>query len=582
MASTEQPESARQRSPIVRSLARVWRWIARPHASVTEIGARRQAQLMMALALALSVPELVGILVVSLTVPGALTQNTVLAALVIICWVSYALGRTRFYRVGSVLLVVGVAASGYALSLAGSEDPSNALYSTLPLALIMASALFPLWGLVALLAATVVATGQLPMFVPGIAMTDAGRDAGVLVAIGVLLIVVTVFRNSLERTRLQDLRMANEELTAVRGTLEQRVEERTAELERRSTYMAASADVSGAASSILDSEQLIREVVDLIRERFGLYYVGLFLVDSAREWAVLRAGTGTAGQAMLARGHRLRVDEGSMIGWCITNARARVALEAGEDAVRLATAELPETRSEAALPMRSRGRVVGALTVQGDRPGIFGTDTTLVLQAMADQVAVALENASLYAESQAALEAERRAYGELSQRAWLDLLQARPDAGYVFDGGEMRPSGEEWAPEMVQAVESAMVVEGGDLALPTLTIPLTVRNQVVGVMNVAKREIGQEWTADERAFLEAVGEQLGLALEGARLYRETQQSAARERTVAEVTSRMREPLDLDDVLRTGVDEIRQALDLDQLVLRLVAADGQRQQEGRPA
>jgi nitrogen fixation/metabolism regulation signal transduction histidine kinase len=128
------------------------------------------------------------------------------------------------------------------------------------------------------------------------------------------------------------------------GGLEQRVNERTGELERRSAYLQASTEVGRAASSILDSDQLIRRAVELIRERFDLYYVGLFLVDETREWAVLQAGTGEAGRAMLARGHRLRVGEG-MVGWSVAHAQARIALEAEEDAVRKVAPELPETRS---------------------------------------------------------------------------------------------------------------------------------------------------------------------------------------------------------------------------------------------
>ncbi|NIV38224.1 MAG: hypothetical protein GWN58_55050, partial [Anaerolineae bacterium] len=94
------------------------------------------------------------------------------------------------------------------------------------------------------------------------------------------------------------------------GGLEHQVAERTRDLARRTAYLEATADVGRAASSILETGQLIEEVVELIRERFDLYYVGLFEVDPGREWAILRAGTGAAGRAMLARGHRIRVGDG--------------------------------------------------------------------------------------------------------------------------------------------------------------------------------------------------------------------------------------------------------------------------------
>jgi GAF domain-containing protein len=162
--------------------------------------------------------------------------------------------------------------------------------------------------------------------------------------------------------------------------------------------------VGQTATSYLEAEALIQQVTDLIKDQFGLYYVGLFVVDERNEWAELRAGTGEAGQKMLAREHRLRVGDG-MIGWSIANAQARVALDTGTDAVRFDNPDLPDTRSEAAIPMRSRGRVLGALSVQSTKGAAFDQDTIVVLQTMADQVAVAVDNARLFAAAQEALEA---------------------------------------------------------------------------------------------------------------------------------------------------------------------------------
>ncbi|MBU0702960.1 MAG: GAF domain-containing protein [Chloroflexi bacterium] len=365
-----------------------------------------------------------------------------------------------------------------------------------------------------------------------------------------------------------------DELAGVIGSLEQRVAERTADLERRSAYLEASAEVAHAATSILNPDQLIQQTVELIRERFGFYYVGLFQLDERREWAVLRAGTGEAGRAMLARGHRMRIGEG-MIGWSIANAQARIALDVGEDAVRLATTELADTRSEAALPLRSRGQVLGALSVQDDQPDAFDEDILTVLQTMADQVAIALDNARLLAESQKALMAERRVYGESSRRVWAEMLGARADWGYLYAGHAVAPSTGDWRPEMVQAAETGQTVQSIEPAKgengagePTLVIPLRARDQVVGALRFQKGESDQAWTAEEVALLEILTEQLGVTLESARLYQDTQRRAARERLTGEITTRMRETLDMDTVLRTAVREVRQALGLPEVVVRL--------------
>lgn len=182
--------------------------------------------------------------------------------------------------------------------------------------------------------------------------------------------------------------------------LEQRVAERTAELERRAVQLTTAADVSRAASSTLDTERLLSQTAELIADRFNLYYVGLFLVDGEGEWAILQAATGEAGRQMMAQGHRLMVGGVSMVGWCTANAQARVALDVGEEAVRFDNPLLPDTRSEMALPLISRGRVLGALDVQSTKEAAFDEADISVMQTMADQIANAIGNARLFEEAQ--------------------------------------------------------------------------------------------------------------------------------------------------------------------------------------
>ena len=353
------------------------------------------------------------------------------------------------------------------------------------------------------------------------------------------------------------------------GTLEQRVADRTRDLEKRSVYLEAAAEVGRAVTSIIDADKLIRQVVELIRERFGLYYVGLFLADEQAEWAVLRAGTGDAGRAMLARGHRIQVGEG-MIGWSVAHAEARVALEVGSDAVRLASPELPDTRSEAALPLRSRGQVLGALTVQHVESGAFDPDTLAVLQTMADQVAVALDNARLFAQSQAALEAERRAYGEIGRQAWAELLQTWEGRGYLYAQQAITSARGEWRPEMLRAQRTGQIVQsnGGEGAV--LAVPIKLRDQVLGVLRLNKGTSGETWSPDEVALLEELALQLSVALESARLYSDTQRRASREQMMGELTARMRESLDVETVLKTAVREMREALSVAEVEVHLTA------------
>jgi GAF domain-containing protein len=354
----------------------------------------------------------------------------------------------------------------------------------------------------------------------------------------------------------QAFNQMTEQLLESIGNLERRVFDRTRDLEQRSNQLLAAADVGRAASSVLDIDQLIHEVVGVIRERFELYYVGLFLVDEAKEWALLRAGTGEAGAIMLSRHHRIRVGQG-MIGWSIANAQPRVALEAGKDAVRLATSELPETRSEAAIPLRVRGQTIGAITVQDTQPDRFDEASIASLQTMADLVSVAIDNARLYTETQVALETSRRAYGEASSKSWQEQIQkaigfrSTEQGTRRFDGSNI---------QMGDADDRS--------SGKTLSVPIKVRDIVVGELITRKSGEGDEWYPEEITMIESIVEQLGVALEGARLYEETQRRAAYEQLTREISTRIRETLDIENVLQTSTFELRHSIDLEEVEVRL--------------
>jgi signal transduction histidine kinase len=203
-----------------------------------------------------------------------------------------------------------------------------------------------------------------------------------------------------------------------------------AALERRNTHLQTAAEVSRATSGLLDPDELIRRVVDLVHDRFELYYTGLFLVDQTGEWgcdqngqpepgrwAVLRAGTGEAGHKMLEKRHKLEVGDTSMIGWCIAHKQARVAADVDEDVVRFDNPFLPETRSELALPLISRGEAIGAMTIQSNKEAAFSNEDITALQTMVDQLANAITNAHLYRHAQREIIERKRAEEALRQHA---------------------------------------------------------------------------------------------------------------------------------------------------------------------
>lgn len=177
------------------------------------------------------------------------------------------------------------------------------------------------------------------------------------------------------------------------------------------------AEVAAATTSILDVDELIQKSVNLIKERFDLYYVGLFLTDPETNYSILRAGTGEAGRVQLERKHRLPIGGQSLIGGASRDGKARIIQDVTANKEWRPNPVLPDTRSELAIPLRVRDRVIGALTVQNVKPNAYSPELISTLQTMCDQLAVAIENAQLltYAEARAL---RQRELNEISSRLY--------------------------------------------------------------------------------------------------------------------------------------------------------------------
>lgn len=359
--------------------------------------------------------------------------------------------------------------------------------------------------------------------------------------------------------------------------LEERVAARTEDLERRAVQLQAAADVSRAAASLRDLDELLSQVTHLVSESFGFYHVGIFLLDDAGEYAVLRAANSQGGKAMLSHNHKLRAAQQGIVGY-VTGAREpRIALDVGDDAHHFQNPFLPETRSEMALPLIVGGELLGVIDVQSKAESAFSSEDIEVLQVLADQVAIALQNARLFQELQDKLRETKNLYKLYSQEAWSQKSSAESIASFQYDRIQvsMAPK-KQLSPAVIEQLAHGQTVllshgdNGNQTSPPRLITPIAIHGQTIGFISFEKEKTDQAWSTDEIKLVETVTGQVSLTLENVRLLDETQSRAERERLVGEITSRMRESLNLETVLQTAVQEIGAALGLDEAIVSLNA------------
>ena len=300
------------------------------------------------------------------------------------------------------------------------------------------------------------------------------------------------------------------------------------ETQRRAAQLAVSAEVARVATTLHDLPELLRTTVNLISERFGFYHAGIFLVDDNKDWAVLQAANSPGGRRMLARSHRLRVGQQGIVGYVTGTGQPRIALDVGADAVHFQNPDLPETHSEMALPLIARGEVIGALDVQSVEVNAFVPEDVKVLQTLADQLGVAIENARLFEATRRNLEELRALQAEARRLA----QRGGETAAFVYDGVDVRPLA---AP--VEFLDSAEMLQ----------IPIAVGGSQLGTLQVKRP--GADWSSEDVALSEAIAERMALALENARLFETTRATLAQTARLYNASRDITAASTLEGVLR---------------------------------
>ena len=366
---------------------------------------------------------------------------------------------------------------------------------------------------------------------------------------------------------------ANRELEAIRRSLEERVVARTQDLQSRSTLLLTAIELGRAAAALRDLDKLLAHMPQLIAEQAGFYQVGIFLMDEYRESVVLRGVNSPEGRQMMTEDYRVVVNEHSLLGTVTVKQELRVAVDDGPNAVSFANTPFPRTRSQLALPLIAGDRLIGVLDLHSTESNVLTDQMIEVMRLLADQLALAIESAQLFAQSQAALAAELRAYGAVSREAWQEMARVEGTLRYLSDApGIIRPVAGAKPPVMEQARQTGRVItEAGS----TLAVPIQIREGVsIGALRLNK----PDWGEDEIALVETLTEQLGAALESARLYQETQRREARERITREITEDIRRSVDMEVILRSAVSNLGEALGVPRTYVRLMLGEESPNQE----
>jgi GAF domain-containing protein len=232
-------------------------------------------------------------------------------------------------------------------------------------------------------------------------------------------------------------------------------------------------------------------------------------------------------------------------------------LDVGIDVVYFDNPDLPETRSELAIPLISKGHVIGVLDVQSKEASAFDQEDIEILQILGDQITLAIESANMLTEKDAALVAMDRAYQEMTKKSWQQTFDTQRKIGYRCNSdGRITFTDSRWDEGLVKAAETGEVYDDDS---NTLSIPLKIRDQVVGAISFRKPETTSKWVEDEVSLLQTLTDQVSVAMDSARLYMDTQRRADRERLVADITTKIRESNDPKVILQTAVQELQTAL-----------------------
>lgn len=368
------------------------------------------------------------------------------------------------------------------------------------------------------------------------------------------------------------------------------------ESKRKALQLETAAEIARDISGSLNLDELLSKAVNLIRERFDFYHAAIFLLDLPGEFAIIREATGDAGAQLKRQGYKIGVGSKSIVGYVTGKGEALVVSDTTKDVTYYSNPLLPDTRAEAAIPLRIGDRILGALDVQSVQPFSFHEDNLRSLQILADQLAVAVENTELFAETQEHLSQHRLLHHITSSAASGTTLEEALDSAanglQVTLGGDRvmillvdksRKQLEVKASIGYAEDISSMTFEVGtgvtgwvaahrrplrignvredpryiQISINTrseMAIPLIYRNELLGVINVESEQT-DAYSENDEEMLGTLGGSLAAVIANARLVEQIRAQSDRERLINEITDKIRRSTDIQSILHTTASEI---------------------------
>ncbi|WP_420629816.1 GAF domain-containing protein [Candidatus Leptofilum sp.] len=466
-----------------------WQRLIQPPASLTHLTDQRRAQLLFGLSSIFFV----------MIVFGAIfsVSKAVFAIMTVVSFVTVWISRTRYYQLGSSFIVAALTLLTFYRTLSNADAPAFLV----PFTFLLATFLLPFrWATIAVLL-NIVGIFMVPL-TGTITFSQLLPAGGTVTVIGLLFIFTTAFRNNLERDRLKETQEANAALEELQARLNEQVEERTAEL-------AIAAEVGHSLSQVNELNALLNQAAELIRDRFQLYHVNIYLANLQTQTLSLRAGSGQIGQILLQKGHTLLIGVDSINGNVALSKTPVIVPDTKQSTLFKPNRWLPETRSEMAVPLLVGNQLLGVLDVQASEAGALTASRLSVFETVASQLAIAVDNANLFAEVIQAKASSDAYLSRLTREGWenyLDAIQRSEQVSAVYD------------------VRTESVGQEADANLPPseqVEVPLVVANEPIGLIQVETAE-SQPWTEEMKALVDKVATQVAQQVENLRLIDEAQ------------------------------------------------------------